>query len=203
MKEDQKAIYYASGETADKVAMLPQVEAVVSKGYEVLYLFDDVDEFALKMLGKYDDKEFKNVCTDKLDLATEEENKELESENEKNKEMLDFMKDSIGGGLFAVKFANTLGNHPVSLSSVGELSVEMEKVLSKMPGAENGMAKAQTVLEINATHNIAGKLKELYVTDKDKVAKYAKILYAQARLINGLSVENPQEISTLVCELMA
>ena len=201
-KEDQKSIYYACAETVDKALMLPQVEAVISKGYEVLCLTDDVDEFAFKMMHDYDGKEFKNVCTDKLDIATEEENKELKEENENSKEMLDFMKESIGDKVFAVRFTNTLGDHPVSLSSEGEVSVEMEKVLSKMPASEGMSPKAQTVMEINKSHPIAAKLKELYETDKDKLAKYSKILYAQARLINGLALDNPSELSSLVCDLM-
>lgn len=201
-KEDQKSIYYACAETVDKALMLPQVEAVISKGYEVLCLTDDVDEFAFRMMHDYDGKEFKNVCTDKLDIATEEENKELKEENENSKEMLDFMKESIGDKIFAVRFTNTLGDHPVSLSSEGEVSVEMEKVLSKMPGSEGMSPKAQTVMEINKSHPIAAKLKELYETDKDKLAKYSKILYAQARLINGLALDNPSELSSLVCDLM-
>ncbi len=201
-KEDQKSIYYACAETVDKALMLPQVEAVISKGYEVLCLTDDVDEFAFKMMHDYDGKEFKNVCTDKLDIATEEENKELKEENENSKEMLNFMKESIGDKVFAVRFTNTLGDHPVSLSSEGEVSVEMEKVLSKMPASEGMSPKAQTVMEINKSHPIAAKLKELYETDKDKLAKYSKILYAQARLINGLALDNPSELSSLVCDLM-
>ena len=201
MKEEQKTIYYAAGETVDKILMLPQVEAVIEKGFEVLLLCEEVDEFAIKMLSEYDGHQFKNVCTDKLDLVSEEEKKEIEKENEKNKELLDFMKEAIGD-VFAVRFATTLGSHPVSLSSEGELSVEMEKVLSKMPGAENSMIKAQTVLEINQDHEIASKLKLLYINDKEKVKTYAKILYAQARLISGLSIDNPSEISQLVCSLM-
>lgn len=201
MKEEQKTIYYAAGETVDKILMLPQVEAVIEKGFEVLLLCEEVDEFAIKMLSEYDGHQFKNVCTDKLDLVSEEEKKEIEKENEKNKELLDFMKEAIGD-VFAVRFATTLGSHPVSLSSEGELSVEMEKVLSKMPGADGSMIKAQTVLEINQDHEIASKLKLLYINDKEKVKTYAKILYAQARLISGLSIDNPSEISQLVCSLM-
>ena len=201
MKEEQKTIYYAAGETVDKILMLPQVEAVIEKGFEVLLLCEEVDEFAIKMLSEYDGHQFKNVCTDKLDLVSEDEKKELDKENEKNKELLDFMKEAIGD-VFAVRFASTLGSHPVSLSSEGELSVEMEKVLSKMPGADSSMIKAQTVLEINMEHEIASKLKLLFINDKEKVKTYAKILYAQARLISGLSVENPSEISQLICSLM-
>lgn len=201
MKEGQNVIYYACGETVDRIAMLPQVEAVVEKGYEVLYFAEDVDEFAVKMMQKYDDKEFRNVCTDKLDITTESEKEEIKSENEAYRDLLDFMKDAIGD-VFNVRFTNTLGSHPVSLSSEGEVSTEMEKVLSKMPGADKSMIKAQTVLEINASHSIAQRLKELYIQDKDKVKSYAKVLYAQARLIGGLDIDNPSEISDLICSLL-
>ncbi|MBQ8566014.1 MAG: molecular chaperone HtpG [Clostridia bacterium] len=201
MKEGQGAIYYACGETPDRISMLPQVEAVVNKGYEVLYFADDVDEFAVKMMNKYDEKEFKNICTDKLDILTDTEKEEIKNENEAYSDLLNYMKDAIGN-VFAVRFTNTLGTHPVSLSSEGEVSVEMEKVLSKMPGAEKSMIKAQTVLEINASHSIASRLKELFVQDKEKLSSYAKILYAQARLIGGLDIENPSEISDLICSML-
>ena len=200
MKEGQDAIYYASGESYDKVMMLPQVEVAVAKGYEILILTEDVDEFAVKMLHDYEGKEFKNVCAE-LDLSSEDEKAEVNSENEKNKEMLDLMKEAIGD-VFAVKMTNTLGTHPVSLSTQGEMSHEMERVLSKMPGADMSMMKAQTVLEINMNHEIASKLKLMFINDKEKLGKYAKILYAQARLINGLEIDNPSEICTLVCDLM-
>ncbi len=201
MKEGQSDIYYASGESYDKIMMLPQVEVAVSKGYEILILTEDVDEFAVKMLHEYDGKAFKNVCADKIDLSSEEDKAARDSENEKNKEMLDLMKEAIGD-VFAVRMTNTLGNHPVSLSTEGEMSHEMEKVLSKMPGADASMMKAQTVLEINMNHEIASKLKMMYISDKEKLSKYAKILYAQARLINGLDINNPSEICDFVCELM-
>lgn len=200
-KEEQKSIYYACGETVDKIMLLPQVESVVSRGYEVLLLTEDVDEFALKIMGEYQGKDFKNVCTDKLDISTEEEKEELKRENEDAKELLEFIKTSIGDGVSDVRFTNTLKNHPVCLTSEGDISIEMEKVLNKMPGAEQ-MAKAKTVLEINAEHPIAAKLRELYMSDKDTVAKYAKILFAQARLISGLTIDNPSEVSSLVCDLM-
>ena len=167
----------------------------------MLYFADDVDEFAVKMMNKYDEKEFKNICTDKLDILTDTEKEEIKNENEAYSDLLNYMKDAIGN-VFAVRFTNTLGSHPVSLSSEGEVSVEMEKVLSKMPGAEKSMIKAQTVLEINASHSIASRLKELFVQDKEKLSSYAKILYAQARLIGGLDIENPSEISDLICSML-
>ena len=201
MKEGQDAIYYAAGESYDKVMMLPQVEVAMEKGYEILILTEDVDEFAIKMLHEYEGKEFKNVCADKLDLLSDEDKSAKEQENEKNKEMLDFMKEAIGD-VFAVRMTNGLGLHPVSLSTEGEMSHEMERVLSKMPGADTSMMKAQTVLEINMNHEVASKLKLMFINDKEKLTKYAKILYAHARLINGLDIDNPSEICTFVCELM-
>ncbi len=202
MKEGQSKIYYACGETADKVALLPQVETVIARGYTVLYLTDDVDEFALQMLREYGDKPFANVCTDALDTESEEEKENIKRENEKNAEILAAMKETLGDAVNAVRFTSSLGSHPVCLTSEGGLSIEMEKVLSRMPGGEGGI-KAQTVLEINLTHPIAAKVKELYVTDRDRLAEYAKILYAQARLISGLTVENPSELADMICNLMA
>ena len=202
MKEEQKAIYYASGETMDKIELLPQVATVKSKGYEVLYLTDDVDEFALRMLEKYEDKEFKNVTAEALDIATEEEKAALKQENDNAEELLKFMGEAISS-VSSVKFTNTLVGHPVCLSTEGELSVEMEKVLKKMPGAEGmGAPKANVVLEVNVNHPIAAKLKSLYESDKDTLTKYAKILYAEACLIGGISLENPGELTELISELM-
>ena len=152
-------------------------------------------------MQKYDGKEFKNICADKLDIETEEEKSEIKTENEAYKDMLTFMKEALTD-VYDVRFTASLGSHPVSLSSEGEVSHEMEKVLSKMPGADRSMIKAQTVLEINASHKIAARLKELYTQDKDTVAKMAKVLYAQARLINGLEIDNPSEISDLICSLL-
>ena len=200
MNEEQKAIYYAAGESVGKIEMLPQVETVKSKGYEVLYLTDDIDEFALKMLGKYAEKEFKNVTAEALDIATEEEKEKANSENETGTEMLDAMKDAIGK-VASVRFTTSLTKHPVCLSTEGELSVEMEKVLKKMPGAE-GAPEASVVMEINLNHPIAGKLKELFGSDKDALAKYAKILYAEACLISGTGIDNPGELCELISELM-
>ncbi|MBE6658777.1 MAG: molecular chaperone HtpG [Ruminococcaceae bacterium] len=201
MKEEQKSIYYACGETVDKIEMLPQCEAVTGKGYEVLYLTDDVDEFALKMLMNYDEKNFVNVCAEELDIATEEEKEAVKAENESSEDMLNAMKEALGDAVSAVRFTNALGSHPVCLTSEGGLSVGMEQVLNRMPSGEEAV-KAQIVLEINASHAIADKLKSLYVYDRDKLSAYAKILYAQARLIGGMSIENPAELSTLVCDLM-
>ena len=200
MKEDQKSIYFACGETNDKIDMLPQADAVKEKGFEILYCTDDVDEFALQMLREYDGKQFMNICADKLDLDTDEEKEELKKENEDTKELRDFMKETLGDSVSEVVFTNKLKNYHVCLTSEGMLSLEMEKVLASMPNS-NGM-KAKIALEINRDHPIAGKLKTLFETDKEKVRKYTKILYAQGCLIGGKTIENPAEFSELVSELM-
>ena len=200
MQEGQDKIYYACGETVVKIDMLPQVEAVKDKGYEVLYLSENVDEFALKTLQEFEGKQFTNVCTDELDLGTDEEKEQLKQTNEAAKDLLDFMKESIGD-VSAVRFTNKLKNHPVALASEGKISLEMEKVLNSMPNA-NGAIKAQTVLEINEAHPIAEKLRKLYESDKNSVANYAKILYANARLCSGMSIDNPSQLCDLVCGLM-
>lgn len=200
MEKEQKNIYYACGETVDKVDLIPQVEAVKNKGYEVLYCTDYVDEFAIKMLNKYADKEFKNVCTDSLELDSEKEIEKLKKKNEKSKDMFNIMKEAIPE-IKDIRFTNKLSNHPVCLSSAGEISVEMEKALNSMP-IDNKIS-AEKVLEINEKHKIAKKLNELYKEDKKTLKKYAKVLYAQARLIEGLSIENPTEISNLMAEIMS
>ena len=201
MKEDQKDIYYACGETLDKIDMLPQVEKVKEKGYEILYLTENIDEFVVQSLMNYDEKKFTNICTNELDLDTEEEKEKLKKENEENKEMFDAMKEAIKDEVQLVRFTHRLKNHPVCLTSEGAISLEMEKVINAMPTDQN--VKAQKVLEINEEHPIANKLKELYKEDKEKLKDYTKILYSQARLIEGMSVENPTEISNLICDIMA
>lgn len=201
MKEDQKVIYYACGETVDKIDMLPQVELLKDKGYEILYLTDNVDEFVFQVLMNYEEKTFQNVCSDNLDLDNEAEKEELKKANEENKEMFKVMKDAIKDEVQDIRFTHRLKNHPVCLTSEGAISVEMEKTLNAMPN--NQGIKAQTVLEINENHEIAKKLQKLYQEDKEKLEKYTKVLYAQARLIEGLNIENPTEISNLVCEMMS
>ena len=200
MKEDQKDIYYACGETVDKIDLLPQVEAAKEKGYEILYCTEYVDEFALMTLRSYEEKEFKNVCSENANLETEEEKKELEEKNTEAKEMFTFMQESIPD-VKAIKFTNKLKNHPVCLSSEGDISVEMEKTMKNMP-FDNGVT-ASKVLEINENHEIAKKIKDLYANNKEELKNYTKILYAEARLIEGLSIENPTEISNLICEYLA
>ncbi len=201
MKEEQKSIYYACGETVEKAAMLPKAEAVTDRGYEVLYLTEDVDEFALKMLGTYEEKSFVNVSDENLDIATEEEKEALKKENEDAKDFLAFMKDAVGDKLTAVRLSATLKNHPVALSSEGGLSLDMAKVLSKMPGGDAGV-KAETVLELNKNHPLTARLRALYESDKEKLGTYAKILFADALLLAGMSPDNPAELCELTASLM-
>ena len=200
MSDGQNYIYYAVGESKEKISMLPQIDAVKSRGYEILYLTDDVDEFAIKVLGKYADKEFKSVTAEALDLANDDEKKKIEEANTGAKDMLEFMKESVEK-VSAVKFSSNLKEHAVCLSSEGELSVEMEKILKRMPGAESAPT-AKVVLEINYNHPIAEKLFNLFASDKDTLKKYAKILYSEACLIGGVSLDNPKEFVSLISELM-
>lgn len=197
MKEDQKDIYYVSGESVEKIDMLPQIEQVKNKDYEILYLTDYVDEFTLQALGEYKDKKFKNVSQADLDLDDNKE--EIKKVNEDNKDLLAIMKDAID--VNEVRFTNKLKTHPVCLTSKGNISVEMQKVINSMPGDES--INAEIVLEINENHPIAEKLKDLYKNDKDELKKYSKILYSEAKLIEGLSIDNPTEISNLICDIMS
>ena len=201
MKEGQDKIYYACGETVDKIELLPQVEAVKEKGYEILYLTENIDEFVVQVLMEHKEKKFINVCANDVDLDTDEEKEALKKENEENKDMFTLMKETIREGVQEVRFTHRLKNHPVCLTSEGALSVEMEKVINSMPNDQK--VKAQTALEINDSHPIAQKIKDLYVNDKEALKKYTQVLYAQARLIEGLPVENPTQISNLICEIIA
>ena len=201
MKDDEENIYYACGETIDKINMLPQVEKVKDKGYNILYLTEYVDEFAIKSLMEYDGKKFVNVSEENLDLDTEEEKEEIKKINDENKEMLNSMKEIIGSDISDVRFTHRLKNHPVCLVSEGPVSIEMQKVLNAMPTDQS--INAKMILEINSSHKIADKLKELYKSDKEKFNEYTKILYSQSRLIEGLSIENPTEISNLICDLLS
>ena len=200
MKTEQSAIYYATGESLEKIELLPQVDAVKENGYEVLYLTDEVDEFALKVLGKYDDKEFKNVTAEALDLGGEEEKAKVKSANEDNAELLKFIKEAIGK-ISEARFTSSLRKHPACLSSEGELTLGMEKVLSKMPGATDA-PKANLVMEISTEHPITNKLKSLYESDKNALSKYAKLLFAQSCLIAGIQVDDTAELCELISDLM-
>lgn len=196
--KDYKNIYYACGETIDKINLLPQVESLKVKNKEILYCTDYVDEFVFKTLVKFDDKDFKNVCSDlSLDDVS---SKEIDKLNKKFKDMLDLIKEEIN--VSDVKFTNKLNSHhAVCLSNKGEVSIEMEKVMKEMPIDNN--VEAEKILEINQSHPIAKKLQELYKKDKDSLKEYSKILYAQARLIEGLPIDNPTEITNLICDLIS
>ena len=200
MPEEQKTIYYACGETTDKIDMLPQAESVKAKGYEVLYCTDDVDEFAIQMLRDYDGKRFTNICASALDLDTEDEKQQVAQDNEDAKDLLALMEDALDGAVDTVRFTGKLQKYPVCLTSEGELSLEMEKVLDQMPNSTG--VKATLALEINRNHPIAETLRGLYGKDDEKLKKYAQILYAQACLISGKPLDNPAQLSELICELM-
>ena len=200
MEENQDAIYYACGETTDKIKLMPQVEQVTDKGYEILYCTEYVDEFTFQSLREYESKKFVNICKEDLNLDTPEEKEELQKLNEDSKDLLATMKESLKD-ISGVKFTNRLKNHPVCLVSEGDISIEMEKVINAMPTDEK--INANKVLEINANHKIAEKLKTLYETDKEALKDYTKILYAEARLIEGLPIENPTELASLICDKLA
>lgn len=200
MKEGQEDIYFASGESTSKIALLPQVERVLEKGYEILYLTDYVDEFVMQTLMEYDGKKLKNVCVEDFNLATEEEKEDLKKRNEESKDLLECMKESLEQEVLKVRFTNRLKKHPVCLTSEGNLSIGMQKVMNAMPMDEKIAAKL--VLEINEEHPIVETLHKLYKEDLEKLKKYTKILYAQARLIEGLPIENPTELSTLISDVL-
>jgi len=195
MTKDQKEIYYACGESVAKIDLLPQVESVKEKGYEILYLTEYVDEFTLKSLLDYEQRTFVNVATANLNLDSDEEQKALEQLNAEAKDMFAVMQEAIRE-VKVIRFTRKLKNHPVCLSSEGNLSIEMEKAINALPTEEK--VKAETVLEINEQHDIAQKLRTLYKKDKAELKNYTKIIYAQARLIEGLPIDNPTEISSLV-----
>ena len=200
MKEGQESIYYACGESVDKIDMMPQVESVKDK-YEVLYLTEYVDEFSIITLAEYNGKKFVNVSSENTDISTEEEKKHINEINDNNKDMLSSMKDLLGDSVKEVKFTSKLKNHPVCLTTEGEVSTSMEKVINSMPTGEK--IKASEVLEINSNHKIADKLKELYKDNKEEFEKYTKVIYFEARLIEGLPIDNPTEMSNLMCDIMA
>ena len=201
MQEGQDKIFYACGESVDKIDLLPQVENVKDKGYEVLYLTEYVDEFAIQMLMDYEGKKFANVSSEALDLDTEDEKKELEEKNSSNKEMFAEMTSLLDNEIKEVRFTNKLKNHPVCLTSKGSVSIEMEKVMNSMPTGEK--VNAEKVLEINENHPIVSKLEDLYKNNKEEFDNYTKILYQQARLIEGLPVDNPTELTNLICNVIS
>jgi len=200
MPEEQKYIYYASGESNDRIEKLPHTELVADKGYEILYFTDDVDEFAIKMLMKYKEKEFKSVSGSDLGIETEE-NKDLsDSEEKENKELFEYMKNALSEKVKDVRASKRLKNHPVCLANEGELSIEMEKILNSMPN--NPDIKADKVLEINTSHDVFKSLKEAFEKDKDKLELYTNLLYNQALLIEGLPISDPVEFTNNICKIM-
>lgn len=202
MKEDQKYIYYACGESIEKLDKMPQTELLKDKDYEILYCTDEVDEFAIKMLGTIEEKEFRSVSSEDLGIEESTEEKEAaEKQKEENKALFDAMKEALGNKVSEIRVSQRLKSHPVCLASAGDLSIEMEKVLNAMPNANEKVA-AEKVLEINANHKVFQALKDAYASDSDKVKTYAELLYNQARLIEGLSIEDPIEFSNAICSLM-
>ncbi|MFR5046886.1 MAG: molecular chaperone HtpG [Faecalispora sporosphaeroides] len=201
MKEDQKDIYFISGESVARIEQLPQTELLREKGLEMLYLTDQVDEFALRVLHAYDGHEFKNVSSDDLGLETEEEKKAAEQKKEEYKELLEFLQKALEGKVKSVTVSQRLKSHPVCLSSEGAISLEMEKVLNAMPNAEK--VQAQRVLELNPTHPVFAVLQKLYQTNQDKLKDYAQLLYTQALLIEGIGIEDPVAFSNQICSLMS
>ena len=199
MIESQDKIYYACGESNDRIDNMPQVEQVKNKKYDILYLTNYVDEFAIKALMKYEDKEFVNVCNSNVDLDSEEGKEEVNKYNLDNKDIIEAIKETLTD-IKDARFTNKLNNNAVCLTTEGELSTEMAKVINRMPGSEK--INADLVFEINKNHKIAGKLKELYNSDKDEFNKYIKVLYAEARLTSGLEVSNPNEISNIIADIM-
>lgn len=200
MAEDQKYIYYAVGESIDRIEKMPQTELLLDKGYEILYFTDDIDEFAIKMLMKYKEKEFKSVSSSDLGIENNDEENKVEENNEENKSLFDAMKDILSNKISSVKVSKKLKNHPVCLSNEGDLSIEMEKLLNSMPN--NQGVKAEKVLEINTNHEVFTSLKDAYENDKDKFNLYTNLLYNQALLIEGLSISDPVEFTNNICKLM-
>ena len=201
MREDQKYIYYATGESTARISQLPQTELVRDNGFEILYLTDNIDEFAVKSIGKYKDKEFRSVSSDDLGLESPEKKEEIKAKEEEASGMLEDLAKALEGKVTKVVLSQRLKTHPVCLTSEGEISLEMEKVLNAMPTDQK--VYAQKVLEINPEHEIFGKLTAVKESgDNDKLGKYAKLLYDQALLIEGINIENPVEFSNLICELM-
>ncbi|MGG3963809.1 molecular chaperone HtpG [Heyndrickxia faecalis] len=200
MPEDQKYIYYATGESIDRIEKLPQTELVLDKGYEILYFTEDIDEFAIKMLMNYKEKEFRSVSSGDLGFETEDK-KETDAEEKENKELFAFMKETLDGKVKNVRASHRLKSHPVCFTTDGEVSIEMEKVLSAMPNGQN--VKADKVLEINIHHDVFRALKEAFANDKDKCRLYTNLLYNQARLIEGLEIEDPVAFTNDICKIMA
>ena len=200
MKEDQKYIYYACGESVGKIDRLPQTELLRDHGYEILYCTDDVDEFALRMMREFDGKEFRSASDKELGIDDAAETESVKEKSEENKELLRLMKDALNGKVKDVRLSTRLKSHPVCLSSDGGVSIEMEKVLNTMPGDQK--VQAERVLEINSGHPIFETLKKLFAEDPEKLKTYSDLLYTQALLIEGLPIEDPVAFSNSICDLM-
>ena len=204
MKEDQKYIYYACGETVDKIKMLPVMETLSDKGYEVLCMDDSIDEFCTKMIAKYDDKEFKSVLDADLGLETEDEKEEIKKQSEDNKDLLEALSKALEGKVKKVELTGRLKNHPCCLRAEGPVTLEMEKVLNQQAAVNGGeTVRAERVLELNAEHPIFKKLCALQAEGSDKLADYADILYTQSLLIEGLPVDDPAAYANKICDLLA
>lgn len=201
MPEDQKYIYYASGESNERIEKMPQTELVSDKGYEILYFTDDIDEFAIRILMMYKDKEFRSVSSSDLGIDNDETKEADKSDEQENKELFEYMKNKLGDRVKDVKASKRLKNHPVCLANEGMISIEMEKVLSAMPNNNNDM-KAEKILEINNNHEVFKSLQEAYKNDKEKLDLYTELLYNQALLIEGLSIEDPVEFTNNICKIM-
>jgi len=201
MPEEQKYVYYATGESKERIEKLPQTELVADKGYEILYLTDDIDEFAIKIIAKYKDKEFKSVSSGDLGIEADEKDKETEAEANENKELFEAMQAFLGDKVKSVRASKRLKSHPVCLTTEGELTIEMEKILNAMPNNPN--VKADKVLEINVNHAVFKSLKEAYGKDQEKLNLYTSLLYNQALLIEGLPIGDPVEFTNDICKVMA
>ena len=201
MKEGQDTIYYACGKTVEAIDALPQTEEIKDKGYEILYMTNSVDEFAIQVLHDYGGKKLSNICTDQIDLETEDEKKALAEENEAGKEMFSAMKDALDGRVQKVQYTGKLRQHPVCLTTEGKLSLDMQRTLNNIPGQKDQF-KADVVLEVNKDHPVTAKLKELFVKDPETLKKYTKLLYAEGCLIGGVPIEKPAELCDLMNELL-
>lgn len=199
MPEDQKYIYYASGESVERIEKLPQTELVADKGYEILYFTDDIDEFAIRMVMNYKEKEFKSVSSGDLGIEEQADEKEMAEQTE-NQELFEYMKSALGEKVKAVRVSKRLKSHPVCLTTEGDVSIEMEKVLQAMPNSQN--VKADKVLEINVNHEVFASLKDAFANDKDKLTLFTGLLYNQALLIEGLPIEDPVEFTNDICKIM-
>ena len=203
MKEDQKFIYYACGDSVEKIDKLPQTEALKEKGYEILYMPDNVDEFVVKTLVNYNEKEFRSVGAKDLGLETEDEKKQAEEVGEKNKELTDFIREALGGAVKEVRLSSRLKNNAVCLTADGEISLEMEKVFKAMKDAAAFPVVAEKVLEINPNHKVFDKLKALFETDKDALGQYANVLYDAALVGEGMEIEKPDEFVSALADILA